>query len=322
VLPTLAFGSPLPEEPAAAEELPPKLWSNSTDLSLILTDGNSESEAFGFRSRTLRSSERSVFRITLQANRAESSDDPIRRVDPGFTWPVGAPPPADLTTTRAAPSTSLDVERYFFESRYERSVSGTPGESSARTFLWHVGGSWESNRDAGIVSRTIIFGGLGHSWWSRDDLQFGTQYGLSWTDRREDQVDPLKSETFPGWRFSWDYLNRWGRNTIFESDWIVNGNIDELDDYSSSMINSIAVSMNERLALKVSLQWLYNSKPALQDVGVTAEVDLVDPDGIPGTGDEFFRTVDGGGASIDVGTVSERKERLDTVFSVSLVVNF
>ena len=62
------------------------------------------------------------------------------------------------------------------------------------------------------------------------------------------------------------------------------------------MTNSIAVGINSRLALKVSLQWLYNNFPALE------EIDLL-------------------GAE-EGATVMARKEKLDTIFSTSLVISF
>ncbi len=61
--------------------------------------------------------------------------------------------------------------------------------------------------------------------------------------------------------------------------------------------------------------------PALEDIDVVAEVVLVDPDGIPGNGDELFETVESGGLEIELGSVQERRrERLDTVFTTSLTI--
>jgi hypothetical protein len=69
------------------------------------------------------------------------------------------------------------------------------------------------------------------------------------------------------------------------------------------MVNSISVAMNKHLALKVSLQWLYNSVPGLEDVTLYA----VDPES---------------GLKVEVGEVQIRRDKLDTIFSTSLVVNF
>ena len=69
---------------------------------------------------------------------------------------------------------------------------------------------------------------------------------------------------------------------------------------TSDMTSAITVSMSEKLALRVSLQWLYNNKPALQEIDV------------------IF--IDESGAEIDFGTTTIRKEKLDTIISTSLVI--
>jgi hypothetical protein len=66
------------------------------------------------------------------------------------------------------------------------------------------------------------------------------------------------------------------------------------------MVNSVAVAMNRRLALKVSLQWLYDNQPSLQ------LVDLFNPPFPPGT---------------PAGRAQVELDELDTIFTASLVVN-
>lgn len=81
--------------------------------------------------------------------------------------------------------------------------------------------------------------------------------------------------------------------------------------------------MNSHLSLKASVQWLYESEPALDtDLDVIAFAEVVNPDGIPGSGDEFFRTLPSGGVKLVVGTGNARKDKLDTVFRTSLVISF
>jgi hypothetical protein len=74
--------------------------------------------------------------------------------------------------------------------------------------------------------------------------------------------------------------------------------------------------------MAASVHWLYNSLPALEEVDLVGQVVLVDPDGVPGSGDELFETVASGGAPVDLGTVPERKEKLDTVVTMTLGVTF
>jgi hypothetical protein len=81
--------------------------------------------------------------------------------------------------------------------------------------------------------------------------------------------------------------------------------------------------MNNHLALKASLQLLYENEPALAtDLDVIAFVELINPDGIPSSGDERYRTVTSGGTQIVVGSADARRDKLDTIVRTSLVVTF
>jgi hypothetical protein len=50
--------------------------------------------------------------------------------------------------------------------------------------------------------------------------------------------------------------------------------------------------------------------------------EIVNPDGIPGTGDERFRTLQSGGVKLVLGTADARKVSLDTIVRTALVVTF
>ena len=77
------------------------------------------------------------------------------------------------------------------------------------------------------------------------------------------------------------------------------------------------------VSLKVSIQWLYENEPALEsDLDVVAFVEVLNPDGIPGSGDERFRTLSSGGSKLVLGSADARKDKLDTVSTVSLVYSY
>lgn len=259
-------------------------WSNVTDLSLVVTDGNSSTETFGFKNRLRRDWARARYTFRVDAVRSNTADDPIAVVnensDKGY----------DIVTF----DKTLDVENYFVENRYDRSIS--------ERFFWNVGLTWDRNKDAGIDSRWIGFAGVGNIWWDREDLRFNTSYGLSYTSREEEDETPDKDDTFPGFRFNWEYVNKWGKVTTFENDWTYNYNFSNSTDWNSDMVSSILVDINTRVAMRVSLQWLFNNLPANQDL-------------------DLFR-IDQEGNQIVAGSVEEPKEKLDTIFRTSLVIKF
>lgn len=312
------------EEPAEQEPEKKRSWSNTTDLSLVLTEGNSETQSFGFTSDFEQKWKRSTVLVKLQATVKNTDDDPFLQVDPGLTFLPGESP-TDPPKSLVDPGSEPDVEKYFAETRFEREISKQDSKRIKRGFTWNVGATWDRDVDAGILSRTAVFSGVGHVWWKRDDLKFNTAYSLSYTQRDEENPDPEKDQEFVGWRFSWNYLNKWGEATTFKNDCFVNVSLADRNDWSSNMVTSLDVSMTEKLALKISLQWLYNNEPALEDVDIIAFVKLIDPDGVPGSGDEFFETVgddDPDAFEIVLGEDRVRKKKLDTVFRTSLSITF
>jgi len=258
-------------------------WSNVTDLSLVVTEGNSSTETFGFKNRLRRNWERSRGLLRLEAVRSNTADDQYALVED-----LDNPDDFIIVT----PGKTLDVEKYLVLGRYDRDIS--------ERFFWNVGASWDRNLDAGIVNRYTGWAGVGNIWWDRDDLAFSTDYGLSYTDREEEVPDPDKDDRFAGVRFGWDYLNAWGKLTTFTNEWNVNSNISQFSDWSSDMTSAITVAMSEKIALRVSLQWLFNNKPALE------EIDVI-----------FIAS---GGEEATIGTTTVRKEKLDTIFATSLVI--
>ena len=81
--------------------------------------------------------------------------------------------------------------------------------------------------------------------------------------------------------------------------------------------------MDTHVSLKVSLQWLSENEPALKsDLDVVAYVELINPDGIPGSGDECFRTLSSGRSKLVLGSADARKDKLDTIFRTALVIKF
>jgi hypothetical protein len=288
-------------------------WTNSTDLSMVVTDGNTEAETWGFKNTLRRNWKRARFQLKLDSVKSGTADDRFVVIEPGLEWFPGEEIPAGATSV-VTPGLDPDVERYFAEGRYDRDIT--------KRLLWHLGGSWDRNEDAGILNRYIGFGGLGHVWRKDEDFRFATSYGVSYTDREEDEPDPEKDDQFFGLRLSWDYMNKFGKVAVYENDFTANMSQKDTSDYSLNMVNALSVNVSDHLAMKVSLQWQYENEPALEDVDVVAYVELVDPDGEPATGDEFFRTVSSGGFELTIGEEDIRKDELDTIFRTSLVINF
>jgi hypothetical protein len=118
-------------------------------------------------------------------------------------------------------------------------------------------------------------------------------------------------------------MERFNAGTTFDNKFATNVNLADPADYSIDTTSALTVSVATHVSLKVSLQWLYENEPALESaLDVIALVELINPDGIAGSGDEFFRTLPSGGSKLVLGSADARKDKLDTIFRTALVLKF
>jgi putative salt-induced outer membrane protein YdiY len=289
-------------------------WTNAADFSLVVTEGNSSAQTLGLADHLRYVWPDARFSFDMTGVQTNKNDDHYFLVAPGVQFPVGGQPPT-TSTTLIKPEPTVDVRTYLIGGRYDKDIS--------KRLFWNVGASWDHNKDAGIVRRYIAFAGIGNKWVDGDRRRFVTDYGISYTDRKEEEPDPEKEPRFGGLRLGYSYVENFNKTTTFESIFSSNTNLADTGDTSINTTNSVSVAMSSHFSLKASLQWLFESEPALETgLDVIAFVDVVNPDGVPGTGDEFFRTQSSGGVKLVVGTADARKDKLDTIFRTSFVISF
>jgi hypothetical protein len=303
----------LPLRAAEVSKAPKLGWFNSTELSVVYASGNSDTHTYGFKDTLRRVWDKARFKLKADYLRADTADDPFLLVGSGITFLPGEQP-SDPPLTLVKPPVEPDVEKIFVGSDYAREIT--------ERFFWSAGASWDRNEDAGILNRYIGFGTVGNRWFNRDDFAWSTTYGLSYTDRHEANTEPGREEQFAGIRLGSELRMKMGTISSFDNEFTGNVSFADVDDYSMDITSSVSVAMGKHVSLRVSLQYLFNNLAALEDVDVVAHVVLEDPDGVPGSGDEYFRTVSSGGFEITVGESPVRKEQLDTVFRTTLVIDF
>ena len=112
-------------------------WSNSTDLSLVVTDGNSPTQTLGFADELRYEWTDARFELNVNGVRSHTSDDRFFLVEPGIDYPVGGTPP-NPATSLIKPEPSLDVANHLIRGGYEKNI--TP------RFFWNTGASWTVTR--------------------------------------------------------------------------------------------------------------------------------------------------------------------------------
>lgn len=256
----LAAGGAFAQEPA--EPVEEEGWSGSAELSLVALSGNSESSTFGFRAKAERTWTEALFEVEAAAVRAEQTTRTFRVA-------------GDEVVEEE--ETLVNAESYLLRGQYSHDLRGR---------LFAFGGTgWNRNEPAGIRNRYYAAAGVGHTWADSEAYKNRTSYGLSYNHEEETSG---REEDFPAVRLTWDFLRKLTATTTFANALILDDNLDEPSDYRGDLLSSLAVAMTERLALKVSLQLVYDHEPAF----------------------------------VEVSPLEVQLEQLDTIFSASLVMNF
>jgi hypothetical protein len=253
-------------------------WKDEAELAIVVTAGNSETSTFGFRNVLSRVWENAQFQFEVSGLRTETST--ITRT------PVGTS--ADDFLVEKESVSALTAENYHALAKYDRTLS-------SRFFAYGSGG-WDRNEFAGIRNRYYGAGGVGNIWYDRETARWRTDYGFSVT-REEGTVAP--SVTFGGLRLSSDFMQKLSGTTTLTNVTIADENLDDTSDFRLNNLAALAVSMTGHLAIKVSLQFLFDNVPSF------VEGELETPSGSP-TGI----------------LVPVQADKLDTLFNVALVVNF
>lgn len=267
--------------PVLAEDEKKLGWYDSAEVAFVATGGNSESKTLGLKNTLSHHWETARFQLDAGALRAESETVTRSAVGTG----------ANSFTLTETGETRLTAESYFLRGRYERDI--------AKGLYWFAGAGWEQNEFAGFDSRVSGVAGVGKVWLDDKTARLKTDAGLTFTDEEPLVDNPAIDTSFLGARLSYDYWRQLFGSTTYVSGLILDLNADDTDDLRADFVNSLSVSMTERLALKVALQLLYDHQPGF--VGVP----IFRPTGTP-TGDVALAELDD----------------LDSIFTVSLVANF
>ncbi|MYC92525.1 MAG: DUF481 domain-containing protein [Gemmatimonadetes bacterium] len=185
---------------------------------------------------------------------------------------------------------NISAENYNAQVRLDRRFS-------ERTSVF-VQSGWTRNTFSGIRHRLVNVLGVSTRWTASDTQRLRTAYGFTHTVQEDVVPDPDADGRFLGLRLSSEYWRKLTESAEWTSNLVMDGNGDDPSDVRADWTNSLSVAMNEHLGLKTSLRTTFDNQPAL------ARVPL-----LSATGEES-------------GNVLIRRQELDRVFTVALVVSF
>jgi putative salt-induced outer membrane protein YdiY len=252
-------------------------WENATEVSYVSTGGNASTTTFGLKGTLEGESGPNQLKLEVGGVRA-SSDVTTRRA-------VGSVGDFDVDKSVRSETTA---ESYFARGRYDRSLAVGFG---------FAGAGWERNTFSGIQNRYQVMGGFGRTFVDGDSGRFKADVGLTYTYQKDVAPTPGADDRFAGYRFSAEAVRALSETSRFQTELVLNNSISSSDDVRVDWLNSLSVAVNSTLALKTSLQLLWDNTPAL------ISVPLETTGGTP-TGTDVLTPSDG----------------LDTVLTLTLVI--
>jgi len=248
-------------------------WADQAEFTFVMSAGNASASTFGLKNVLEHVWENATFNLSAGGVR---------------TFAVLKTGNATGTATNFTPVQNEDVtaESFYVRSRYDRSLSDA-------AYLFG-GAGWDRNTFAGINSRYSFASGAGRAWFDEEARRFKTDLGLTYTIQNDVTPTPGASNSFLGLRGTWDYFSQLTETTDFGSALIVDENLNDTQDLRADLTNWIAVAMSDRMALKASLQLLFDNQPALERLTLLSTQT----------------------------PVTQTLKKLDSIFTAALVVNF
>jgi len=240
-------------------------WTNTTELSYVSTSGNASSGTLGLKGSLEGQGGPNQVKFEFGGVRASSS----------ATTRTAVGTVADFILVEVERSETT-AESYFARGRYDREFGAGAGFGFA-------GAGWDRNTFSGIQNRFQIVAGLGRSFVDGEASRFKADVGLTYTIQKDVDPAPGADEAFGGWRMSVDAMRAVSPNAQVNSELVINNSFADVDDVRADWINSLSVSINSSLALKTSVQLLWDNVPALLSVplestgGVPAGIDVLTP---------------------------------------------
>ncbi len=230
--------------PAAAQE--PIIWENSTELSFVSTGGNASASTLGLKGTLAGTKGPST--IKFEVGGIRSSIDVTTRTATGT--------PTSFTVNETTVS-QVTAENYLARGRYDRKIDDA--------FLF-AGAGWDRNTFAGIKNRYSLVAGIGRALFDGETGHLKADIGGTYTIQKDVDPVPGASDGFGGVRVNVDALRHLSASADYASALIVDENLADTQDLRADWTNSITVALSQKLALKTSLQLLFDNLPSLRRV--------------------------------------------------------
>lgn len=219
-----------------AEE-PEKPWSNSADLSVVATAGNSEVLSWALSDKFTYNWANS--QLTLEASALKTRTTTRTLVN-------------DMGDVQVDREKATTAEEYGLGSRFrQRLYLGLFGYASAR---------WYRNELSGIENRTTVSLGLGYTIIDQPRMTLNGQLGGDWTN---EEPTAASSTDFLGAQATLEYQYKVTETATLDLDLEFLENLDDTDDLRINSVLGVSAALSSIFALKVSYTVQFDNLPVV-----------------------------------------------------------
>lgn len=212
-----------------------KSWSNSTELALVSTSGNSETSNFAITNKFATSLGKGNLKIDFDALRNETTTRTVQNI--GGTLVIDE-------------STQVSAESYKLDGQYNRPIS--------ERLNWYARVGWHRNELAGIDNSYSTGGGIGYLFFKNDTHTLNGEIGVGYV--QEKFVGGTESD-FSELRGFVDYERELSKTSKLFSELELLANLDETSDLRANGLIGASTNLSDRIALAVSYTLKYDGEP-------------------------------------------------------------
>ncbi len=220
---------------SGAAEPPKRPWTDTAELSLVATTGNSKTTNIAGSNKFVYNWTSSDLTVDAAALRAEST---VRVL----TNPDG--------TVQVSEKTSTTAENYSAGAKYRHNIR--------EGFLWYGRAGWLRDPLAGIDNHYVAGAGLGYRIFKTDVQSLTSELGADYT--KEDRAGGV-STSYAGGRGFLGYERALSATSKLTTELEILENLKDTADLRAKWVTSVTASLTKKLALKASYTVLYRKQP-------------------------------------------------------------
>ncbi|MBD3868021.1 MAG: DUF481 domain-containing protein [Acidobacteria bacterium] len=222
---------PLLAEEGAEE----KSWSNTTELSLVNTTGNSETSNFAITNKYATAIGKGTFNLDFDALRTETTTRVVQN--------IGGVLVVDETT-------AVSAEAYKLNGQYNRPIT--------ERLNWYARAGWYRDEFAGIDNSYAAGAGIGYVFFTDDSHTLKGEIGLGYV--QEKFIDGTDTD-FAELRGFLAYHRELSPTSKLFSELEILENLDETSDVRANGLIGVSANLSNRIALAVSYALKYDAEP-------------------------------------------------------------